>query len=241
VTHEVPDATGAWRTSVAHLGIDATVPTTPGTPTASIRTGSSIATTAPVTLTWSASTDAQTNVDRYSVTQSVDGGPFVQASTVTTPTIGLSLLYGHTYQESITAIDAVGNRSAARTISFAGASITQQTAATTTGTWTTASSTAFSGGSAKYASVAGASASFTASSARAIGIVVTRATTRGSFKVYVDGVLKTTVSSYGSPTAYRQILYQVSFATPGTHTVKIVVSGTSGHPRVDLDAFVVLR
>jgi hypothetical protein len=36
-------------------------------------------------------------------------------------------------------------------------------------------------------------------------------------------------------------VYQFNWSSAGTHKVKIVVSGTSGHPRVDLDAFVVLR
>ena len=99
----------------------------------------------------------------------------------------------------------------------------------------------YSGGSTKYSSTACASATFTATGARAIAIVVTRALTRGSFKVYVDGVLRGTVSSYGSPTNYRRLIYQVSWPTAGTHRVRVVISGTLRHPRVDLDAFIVLR
>jgi hypothetical protein len=34
---------------------------------------------------------------------------------------------------------------------------------------------------------------------------------------------------------------QCSLAAPVKHTVKLVVVGTSGRPRVDLDAFVVLK
>jgi len=57
----------------------------------------------------------------------------------------------------------------------------------------------------------------------------------------VDGVLKGTISTYSTTTRYRQNVFQFSWPTAGTHSVKIVVSGTSGHPRVDLDAFVVLK
>jgi hypothetical protein len=35
----------------------------------------------------------------------------------------------------------------------------------------------------------------------------------------------------------RQTAYQQSFAAVGTHTIRIVVVGTAGRPRVDLDAF----
>jgi hypothetical protein len=99
----------------------------------------------------------------------------------------------------------------------------------------------FSGGSSRFSSSTGASATFTATLARSIAFVTTQATTRGSFRVYVDGVLKATVNPALSTTIYRRILYQASWPTAGTHSVKIVVSGTAGHPRVDVDAFVVLR
>jgi hypothetical protein len=34
---------------------------------------------------------------------------------------------------------------------------------------------------------------------------------------------------------YRYVAYQKTWTTAGKHTLKIVVLGTSGHPRVDLD------
>jgi len=33
----------------------------------------------------------------------------------------------------------------------------------------------------------------------------------------------------------------VTFASPGTHSIKIVVVGGGTHPRVDVDAFLVLK
>ena len=64
---------------------------------------------------------------------------------------------------------------------------------------------------------------------------------RGSFKVYVDGVYRGTVSTHAATNAYRKIVFQYNWATPGTHKVKIVVKGTAHHARVDLDGFIVLR
>ncbi len=70
--------------------------------------------------------------------------------------------------------------------------------------------------------------------------MTTKAASRGSFKVYIDGVYKGTFSAHSS-TAYRQIVYQYTWATAGTHTIKIVVKGTSGHPRVDFDAVLLVK
>jgi hypothetical protein len=77
--------------------------------------------------------------------------------------------------------------------------------------------------------------------ARSIAIVTTKAPTRGAFKVFVDGRFKATINTYSATTVYRQLVYQFSWATPGTHRIKIVVVGTRRHARVDVDAFVVLR
>ncbi|MFN8631413.1 MAG: hypothetical protein U0838_14180 [Chloroflexota bacterium] len=69
------------------------------------------------------------------------------------------------------------------------------------------------------------------------GFVTTKGSAYGKAKVYVDGKLKTTLNLKSSVTKYRNLAYVISFATSGSHTIKIVVA--SG--RVDVDAFVVLR
>ena len=38
-------------------------------------------------------------------------------------------------------------------------------------------------------------------------------------------------------TKARQLVFKENWTTQGRHTIKIVVLGTSGHPEVDLDAF----
>lgn len=57
----------------------------------------------------------------------------------------------------------------------------------------------------------------------------------------VQVVTGTTIPAGGSatevgPTA-RDRVYQTSWPTSGSHTIKIKVLGTAGHPRVDMDAF----
>ena len=74
---------------------------------------------------------------------------------------------------------------------------------------------------------------------RSIALVTTKAPTRGTVKVYVNGTYVATVDLYATTTKYRALAWQKTWSTSGTRTVKLVVVGTSGRPRVDLDAFAV--
>jgi hypothetical protein len=242
VTHEVAASDGTWRTQVARLVADNQNPTNPGVATGKVLAPSGLSLTVPVRLTWAAATDTGSGSVTYEIAQQIDGGGYFEISTVSTSTTVRQLLIGHTYQFGIIAVDAVGNES----LPVFSAPITpylyQQTQSTSySGTWSSSSSANYSGGSVKYASTAGRYATFTATSARSIAFITTKGPSRGSFKVYVDGVLKATISTYSSTTKYRQVVYQFNWASPGTHKIKIYVKGTSGHPRVDIDAFVVLK
>jgi hypothetical protein len=60
-------------------------------------------------------------------------------------------------------------------------------------------------------------------------------------KVYVNGVHKATVDLYRSSAKYRVVVWQATYSSVATRTIKLVVAGTPGRPRVDLDAFVVIK
>jgi hypothetical protein len=64
--------------------------------------------------------------------------------------------------------------------------------------------------------------------------------TRGSADVYVDGELRSTVDLSSGTRETRRIVFAASWSTEGAHRIEIVVRGTPGHPRVDVDAFVSL-
>jgi hypothetical protein len=149
---------------------------------------------------------------------------------------------GHTYRYRVQAVDGYGNLSAPATGPDLAPALAQQTAGgvTYSGTWWSAKSTVFSGGSVRFATAANARATY-AFSGRNVAIVATRSRTRGSFKVYVDGAYQATVSLYRATSLARQLVYQHGWATSGSHRIQLVVLGTTGHPRVDLDAFVVLK
>jgi hypothetical protein len=242
VTHEVAALDGSWRTQVARLVADNENPTNPGTPTAKVLSPATFSTSAPVRISWTAGADTRSGNVTYVMAESVDSGGFNEISSLSGTTIVRPQLIGHTYQYLVFTIDAVGNASTGVISAVLTPFLYQQTQSTTySGTWSSSSSANYSGGSVKYTSTAGRYATFTATNARSIAFVGAKGPSRGSFKVYVDGVLKATVSAYSSTTKYRQILYQFNWASPGTHKIKIYVKGTSGHPRVDIDAFVVLK
>lgn len=116
---------------------------------------------------------------------------------------------------------------------------TQQSSSSITyhGTWHSVGNANASGGSLKYATAAGASAGYTFTGS-SIAWVAYKGPNRGSAKVYIDGVYAATVSLYKSSYVSRSVVYAMSSGSNGSHTIKIVVVGTAGHPRVDLDAFV---
>ena len=241
-THQLAAADGTWRTDIVRLVADGDNPTTPGAMASSLVAPTDLLSSVPVRLSWAASTDATSGVARYEIAQSTDGGAFGAVSNVTGTTTTRNLLINHTYRFRVRAVDTAGNAGSYRLGPILKPSLYQQTSSTVYGgTWTTSSNPAYSGGSVRSAGTAGRSATFTATNARSIGFVTTKAGSRGSFRVYVDGVYKASISTYSATTRFRQLVYQFSWATPGTHKIKIVVSGTAGHPRVDVDAFVVLR
>jgi len=64
---------------------------------------------------------------------------------------------------------------------------------------------------------------------------------RGKVKIYVNGTLVATLDCKATSTIYRSVGWQKTWSTSGTRTVKLVVSGTSGRPRIDFDGFAILH
>ena len=106
--------------------------------------------------------------------------------------------------------------------------------------WKTSKSSTASGGKTKYSTKKGATATFTFTG-RAFALVAPKSGSRGKVKVYVDGVFKSTVDLHRSRGLAKVVVATGSWATSGPHTVKLVVAGTRGHARVDVDAIAILR
>jgi hypothetical protein len=161
----------------------------------------------------------------------------VALATPTTTSLSQPLALGQKHRFRVRAADLAGNVGAWATGAVFVPSLTQQGAAATTGTWTRQSASGASGGSFVHASAAGASFSYTFTGS-AIAWIAPVDAISGTAKVFVDGVQVTTVSLFASSPDQRVVVFAHSWPSAGSHTITVVVNGTSGHPRVSLDAFV---
>ena len=98
------------------------------------------------------------------------------------------------------------------------------------------SSSSASGGSTRYATKSGAWVQFSFTG-RAVAVIAPKGASRGSAKVYVDGTYVGTVSAYRSSSQSKIVLFARNWGASGSHKVKLVLTGTAGHPRFDIDAF----
>jgi hypothetical protein len=109
-----------------------------------------------------------------------------------------------------------------------------------TGTWSLVSSGSASNGRFHRSTRAGASIEFK-TTARAIAVVGRKGPSNGQAKVYVDGAYVQTIDLRRSSVQSKVVVFNKSWSVNGLHSVKLVVVGTAGHARVEVDAFAFLR
>jgi hypothetical protein len=59
--------------------------------------------------------------------------------------------------------------------------------------------------------------------------------------VYVDGHAVAVVHLRAATPIQRRVVFTRTWATGGTHTIRVVALGTPSHPVVSVDAFLVIR
>jgi hypothetical protein len=222
-----------------------TAPTTTA-PTGTLRTTAALTGTGiPFRLAWAGSDNpGGSGIGHYELDRSTDAGvtwTSLSASLVTA-SYNVTVPSAGTISFRVRAIDVAGNIGAWATGPVLSPRLIQQsvTAVRYAGTWTSTSASLYSGSSEKYAKVAKASATYRFTG-RSIALVTTTARTRGKLKVYVNGALVATVDLRSTTTKYRVLVWQKTWSTSGTRTVKLVNAGTAGRPRVDLDAFATVK
>jgi hypothetical protein len=224
------------------VGRDTTAPTTTTPKHRLVVGGAPTSGRVPVKLSWTGS-DAMSGIARYHLSQSTDGGSWTTVSTsLTTRTLSRPFAHGHTYRLRVRAVDRAGNVGAWKYGStFRVTRYHEGSAKLRYGrTWRTSTSTLWWGGKARYSSQAGATAkiTFTGRSFAWLGL---RSSKRGKAKVYVNGSYVATVDLFATTTQARRLVWARNWASTGTRTVVIKVLGTSGRPRIDVDAFLILR
>ena len=203
-------AGGGIASSETYTPGDVTPPSV-GTPLTSLATATAIGNTAvPVRVTWTATDAGGSGLGTYDIARSTDGGAYTTVGSYATSASFSTLLpVGHTYRFQVRGRDNAGNAGPWRPGTTIEPRITQQTSPSMTyaGTWATSTSSSYSGGTVRYASKAGASATYRFTG-RSIAFLSTRASARGSARIYVDGVLVSTVSLYAGSTTFRYVAFQ---------------------------------
>jgi hypothetical protein len=194
----------------------------------------------PVTLDWSG-TDRGWGIASYKLQQSVNGHAWttVRLPSAKTKTIVRLLTPGVSVRYRVRATDKAGNVGSwdygptfkPGAASEASPSIVYR------GRWLRVADPTAQGGYLRESTTAGARATFTFTG-RDVGWFAERGPGHGKAKVYVDGVLISTVDLKLSVEGPRRLVFRRHWSTVGRHTVRIVVSGTGV---VDVDAFTVLR
>ncbi|WP_339156021.1 peptidoglycan recognition protein [Actinomadura luteofluorescens] len=185
----------------------------------------------PVSLTWKAS-------DNGVLSSLKATSPAAKTFSTTTTQWSAVSKPGTTQTWTLAATDAAGNAGTSSLSRYTGGQT--EGAARRTGTWGVSTTSSYLGGRGMYSKYRGASASWTFTG-RTAGLIFKRASYLGAVYVYVDGVKIGTLDTRASTTAYRQLLWTRTWSGSGTHTIKIVVAGTSGRPMVGIDGLVYLR
>ncbi len=205
-------------------------------------------TTMSLTIGWKATPGSSGSICSYGLQRSTDYGSWtsVPVSPPTSTSVIVTVSATHHYQFQVQATDCGDGMSSSWVPgeSF-GYNILQESnrqwSFAPKKAWQVAACTQCSGGYARYTSTKGASATLTLYAAYNVGLVFETGPTRGSAAIYVDGKLRTQVNTNAASVGYRQLLYKFGWPTFGAHTIQVVSLGTKGHPRVDVDAAVVIN
>jgi hypothetical protein len=232
------------RTVTVRVEVDSAGPTA-AVPTISPIAGRTFGTTTYAARgRWVAATDNATGVNAYQASWRIDGGDWTTPVEVSTARRYTDRTFrtSRAYELRVRARDGAGNWGpwSATTPYTSGVVQDTGTSLTKAGTWGTSFVREWSKGSALYSRTKGATVSRTFTG-RAVAWVAATGPSRGSARVTIDGVLVATISLHARTTSYRKVVFARSWLTSGQRTISITVVGTKDHPRVDLDAIVVVR
>jgi hypothetical protein len=234
------DGAGNWSAVKSDTIVLDTVAPTAAAPVRALLSSTAISAGRIMTrLSWSGS-DATSGFARYELQQSTDSGAWSTVSTsLTSAILDRLLATQHTYTFRVRAIDQAGNAGAWMAGPTAVLSRYDETSPSIgySGTWRRTFSSVFWSGAAKMSSTAGSKATFTFTG-RSVAFVSRLGPTKGKARIYVDGTLVATADLYASTYKSQRVVWARNWATGGNHSVSIVVSGSIGRPRIDVDAFV---
>ena len=149
---------------------------------------------------------------------------------------------GTTYRFQVRAWDNAGNVGPWSATSTTVVPVDDRSAAMKySGTWTLSSVTSAFLKTEKVSATKGAKLTLVATMS-AVRIITRTCALCGRFTVMIDGRVVATIDTRSTVTRYRQLVYSRTIsATPGKHTLTLLVAGTARRPRIYLDAVGALR
>ena len=193
---------------------------------------------------WPAASDDRSGVGAYALQEQAHGGSWTTAVAGTGGRIAIpTLSFGTPYAFRDRARDRARNWGPWSAASVAITPVRyEETSARVTyrGTWHVLRTASASSGRTRYSTHRGASVTFRFTG-RAFAVVAPKSSTRGSARLYVDGRYVSTVNLHRSSWVPRIVVATDSWSRVAAHRVTLVVTGTAGHPRFDIDAFLTLR
>jgi len=201
-------------------------------PVGSTMAGSSV----PAQISWSG-TAGPSGIASYRLEMARDGVWSTVVAKTTASHRSVDLAPGHRYQFRVTATSGAGI-TATLTGSQFGVTAFAETSPSIVwhGTWSRSAASTFVGGATRYSATVAATATIT-TTRRGFAWISAVGPTRGSARIYVNGILVKTVNLHATTPAARRIVFAVTWATAARRSVVIRVVGTPGHPRVDIDGF----
>jgi hypothetical protein len=76
--------------------------------------------------------------------------------------------------------------------------------------------------------------------AREVAWIGPKGPTRGTVRVYVDGIYRKTVDLFASTGRARQALCDFAWSASGSHRITLKLVGTSARHRMDVDAWLIV-
>ncbi|HET9085571.1 MAG TPA: S8 family peptidase, partial [Candidatus Limnocylindrales bacterium] len=201
--------------------------------------GSVVGTGISTTLSWQPATGTATG-SSYVVLRRRDSGPWSTVSTQTGRSLRQTLTFGTAYRYATRTRTKGGSLGPVAYGQYVETALYQEgtSLAKYSGRWTATASSTASHGNLRTSTQAGAYVEFRAA-ALATAVVGRRGPTSGKAKVYVDGVLVSTIDLYHATSQSRVVLFSRAWSTVATHAIRVVVLGTAGRPRVDIDGFAI--
>jgi hypothetical protein len=217
--------------------------TTPPTAPSNVHAASATSTT--IDLAWNASTDSGgSGLDSYHIYKNGSFLHDVSASTTSYTVTGLSPSTSYSFY--VVAEDGAGNTATSSTVGLSTAATTKADNLDASivyhgSSWETRNTAQDYNGSVQTATDTGDYAQFSFNGV-SIKYVGRTCPSCGKVDVYIDGVLVgNDIDVYSATTQFQHLIYSNSSLTPGSHTIKIVVTGlknaNSGGKAIHFDYF----